>query len=679
MTKQSKSKKKIDYKMALFDNQSIDNDDGHEQQQQQQQQEQESPKMVKLSLMAYFDDMCRYQNYLSSYVKSLHNDFAKVLKICDQFKTKYSLRSKELEKAHQHIDELTMENCRLDKDLRYFKEKFLEKSNDCEKINKELIDLRSKVEKFAKVVNFTDFDKKSVKQSKTTDEEENEKLLSRLHRLRCVDDDNQINIENDEKLKNHRIHLDAIIEEEEEKEKEKQCNVRIDPREMVEKSLAMSSSPNSSDLTIDISEVDEPSIVSLKPSDKTTIASKKVRTNGHIKFMKIDDETIYKKHSNVNDGYHSLCRFAHLLHPPYLEQPEQQQHLTKIHDTPPPSPSHEHRWESTRSTSHRMITCAICHDRIGFYSTYVSCDDCGARAHDNCINNNPSKRYSRSIMDFVQTQLSESPSSTTCGEPLVPTLLLKCCSEIEKRGLRLVNIYDQNQMNVSIIQNLMLDLLDPKKQQKFSQIDIDSLCNIVIYFLGYLIDLGDPLIPGFLYDDVLNLLKNQSDGIDSIICQLPSCNRDTLAFLMIHLRKVAKNQNYNNMSLKKLARIFAPKIFHPSFTTSVQEKVLMALLSVSSDYWINIISQDTPSSSPTLVLLNNSLEDDNHQHYQPNIFQSPCSYKSAVTSESVYNTPIGGGGGGISIVTPSPTSGGRKIRTFKRFDFSRFLVENLKF
>ena len=55
--------------MALFDNQSIDNDDGHEQQQQQQQQEQESPKMVKLSLMAYFDDMCRYQNYLSSYVK----------------------------------------------------------------------------------------------------------------------------------------------------------------------------------------------------------------------------------------------------------------------------------------------------------------------------------------------------------------------------------------------------------------------------------------------------------------------------------------------------------------------------------------------------------------------------------------------------------------------------------
>ena len=82
---------------------------------------------------------------------------------------------------------------------------------------------------------------------------------------------------------------------------------------------------------------------------------------------------------------------------------------------------------------------------------------------------------------------------------------------------------------------------------------------------------------------------------------------------------------------------------------------------------------------PTLVLLNNSLEDDNHQHYQPNIFQSPCSYKSAVTSESVYNTPIGGGGGGISIVTPSPTSGGRKIRTFKRFDFSRFLVENLKF
>lgn len=32
-----------------------------------QEQESSSSKMVKLSLMAYFDDMCRYQNYLSTY------------------------------------------------------------------------------------------------------------------------------------------------------------------------------------------------------------------------------------------------------------------------------------------------------------------------------------------------------------------------------------------------------------------------------------------------------------------------------------------------------------------------------------------------------------------------------------------------------------------------------------
>lgn len=41
--------------MTLVDNQLFDGE------------EQESTKMVQLSLMAYFDDMCRYQNYLSSY------------------------------------------------------------------------------------------------------------------------------------------------------------------------------------------------------------------------------------------------------------------------------------------------------------------------------------------------------------------------------------------------------------------------------------------------------------------------------------------------------------------------------------------------------------------------------------------------------------------------------------
>lgn len=73
-------------------------------------------------------------------------------------------------------------------------------------------------------------------------------------------------------------------------------------------------------------------------------------------------------------------------------------------------------------------------------------------------------------------------------------------------------------------------------------------------------------------------------------------------------------------------------------------------------------------SGPTSALLNNSIED---KHVS--FFQSPCSYKSVATSQSVYNTPIGGGRGGDGVLTP--TSGNRKTTTVKRFDF----WENLKF
>ncbi|OTF75414.1 Rho GTPase-activating protein-like protein [Euroglyphus maynei] len=570
--------------MTLVDNQLFDGE------------EQESTKMVQLSLMAYFDDMCRYQNYLT-----LHNDLAKLLQICNQFKSKWSKTAKELKNARQQIDELTAENRRLEKDVQFFKDKFVEKSNYCEKINKELADLRLKVKEFANVVNSADFvmDKNNLMKSKSVDKE-NEELLSRLNRLRCVHDDYDDRTNgNDDKINNHRAKLEAIVEEEEPR------NKRIDTTNE-EKTLVPPPSPNSSDLTIDVSEVDEPAVASLKPCDNDIkTMAKKLRTKVHKNVMEIDDEMF--KHSITNG--HSLRRFAHLLHP---SPPSREQHLSKISATNNHmslSSSHEHHWESNRSTSHRMFICAICNDRIGFYNTYFSCDGCDARAHDNCVHN-PSKRDSRTMIDFVRSPLCESPSSGV--EALVPTLLVRCCSEIEIRGLRMTNIYGHIHSNSSHIQNLMLDLLYPKNgfndQHKFSVIDIDSLCNIVIYFLGYLIDLGDPLIPEFLFEDLINLNidMNQSDKnlkiIDSIICQLPSCNRDTLAFLLIHLRKVAKNQHYNNMSLDKLARIFAPKIFHPSFPTAMQERIMLVLLSVSSDFWTNILSQDTPSSSMMTII-----------------------------------------------------------------------------
>ena len=44
------------------------------------------------------------------------------------------------------------------------------------------------------------------------------------------------------------------------------------------------------------------------------------------------------------------------------------------------------------------------------------------------------------------------------------------------------------------------------------------------------------------------------------LARLPMANKDTLAFLIIHLQNVAQHSRYNNMSLTDLAEIFAPII-----------------------------------------------------------------------------------------------------------------------
>ena len=94
------------------------------------------------------------------------------------------------------------------------------------------------------------------------------------------------------------------------------------------------------------------------------------------------------------------------------------------------------------------------------------------------------------------------------------------------------------------------------------------------------------------------------------VAQLPPANKDTLAFLILHLQKVAQHSDDNKMPLSNLAIIFGPTIVgHASPNPEVyvmlndkekQRKVMMRLLKIDQGYWRQYMSleQDNPEVLP---------------------------------------------------------------------------------
>ena len=96
------------------------------------------------------------------------------------------------------------------------------------------------------------------------------------------------------------------------------------------------------------------------------------------------------------------------------------------------------------------------------------------------------------------------------------------------------------------------------------------------------------------------------------IAKLPPSNKDTLAFLILHLQRVASYSAANKMPIPNLVTVFAPTIVgHGSVKpsnndllrdTKHQTKVMDKLLGISSDYWRQYLSpmeNPNPNVSPT--------------------------------------------------------------------------------
>lgn len=121
---------------------------------------------------------------------------------------------------------------------------------------------------------------------------------------------------------------------------------------------------------------------------------------------------------------------------------------------------------------------------------------------------------------------------------MVPALIIHCLNQIESRGLNEVGIYRVPGSDREV-QSLKEKFLHSKISPNLDQIDIHVICGTVKSFLR---SLSESLITHLRWHDFIRAVESTDvNDIAPILYQtilkLPQPNRDTLAYMLLHLKK----------------------------------------------------------------------------------------------------------------------------------------------
>ncbi|XP_034566594.1 rac GTPase-activating protein 1 isoform X3 [Notolabrus celidotus] len=248
----------------------------------------------------------------------------------------------------------------------------------------------------------------------------------------------------------------------------------------------------------------------------------------------------------------------------------------------------------------RPETCSPCGKRIRFGKMAVKCRNCRTVAHPEC---------KQKCLDGCLVAATSGGSAqqnlledfAPVDHPRVPQLVVECVAEIERRGLEERGLY-RVPGGERLVKELRDRFIQGKAPLMLSKVsDIHVLCGLLKDFLR---KLKEPLITFRLHRTFMEASEltdedNSTAVMYQAIAELPRANRDTLAYIMLHLHKVMRSPRCQ-MDQNNLARVFGPTIVghrmsEPSPTTimrdtNTQPKVICRLLSLPEAYWRRILS-----------------------------------------------------------------------------------------
>ncbi|NWW90701.1 RGAP1 protein, partial [Rhynochetos jubatus] len=209
----------------------------------------------------------------------------------------------------------------------------------------------------------------------------------------------------------------------------------------------------------------------------------------------------------------------------------------------------------------RPEPCGVCGSRIRFGKAAVKCRQCQLLLHPKCREQYPSPCVPRPRHHAWPREgvLADFAPPTP---PLVPALVVQCVTEVETRGLTETGLYrvpGAEQLVREWKQRLLraggtLPALN-------SVADIHVVCGVLKDFLR---GLKEPLVTFGLHPAFLQAADIPNDAacetaLCHVVSKLPPANRDTLAFLMLHLLRVSHSPDCK-MDILNLSRVFGPTL-----------------------------------------------------------------------------------------------------------------------
>ncbi|NXP91617.1 RGAP1 protein, partial [Passerina amoena] len=260
-------------------------------------------------------------------------------------------------------------------------------------------------------------------------------------------------------------------------------------------------------------------------------------------------------------------------------------------------------------------SCVPCGKRVKFGKISLKCRDCRVVAHPECrercplpciptLTGTPVRIGEGTLMDFV-------PSTP----PMIPSIIVHCVNEIEQRGLHETGIYRISGCDKTV-RELKEKFLRGKSIPLLSKVDdIHAICGLLKDFLR---SLKEPLLTFRLNKTFMEAAEIQDEdnsiaAMYQAVGELPQANRDTLAFLMVHLQRVAQSPD-TKMDISNLAKVFGPTIVahavpDPDPMTLLQDtkrqpKVVERLLLLPMDYWSQLMMVEQENIDPAHVIEN---------------------------------------------------------------------------
>lgn len=246
--------------------------------------------------------------------------------------------------------------------------------------------------------------------------------------------------------------------------------------------------------------------------------------------------------------------------------------------------------------------CGPCGGSIGFCGTCLKCRDCRATCHPDCKDKVPLPcvPYVNRIEGNRGGRLTLISDYAPKSRPQVPALIVHCTKEIERRGLDEAGLY-----RIPGSDREVKDLKERIIRSKngippLGDIDVHVLCGVVKEFLR---SLDEPLVTRVLWRDFVRASEytsrdEQLENAWHAITELPTANKDTLAYMVLHLQRVAQSVACK-MPTENLARVFGPTIVghsmpDPPMVEMLAENrkqiaVMDVLLNILGERWTSII------------------------------------------------------------------------------------------